>query len=71
MCVPHGEKIMRSGHEKFKTIWRHRMWIWFILTSIIISLLVMLFSGSLQIKWDMHADATFDEFCLCGLGVRH
>lgn len=38
------------------------MWIWFILTSIIICLLVMLFSGSLQIKWNMHADATFDEF---------
>ena len=38
------------------------MWIWFILTSIIISLLVMLFSGSLQIKRNMRADAPLDEF---------
>jgi CubicO group peptidase (beta-lactamase class C family) len=38
------------------------MWIWFILTSIIISFLVMLFSGSLQIKRNMHADAQLDEF---------
>jgi CubicO group peptidase (beta-lactamase class C family) len=40
----------------------HMMWIWFILTSIIISLLIMLFSGSLQIKRDMRADAPLDEF---------
>src|SRR5690554_1954129 len=39
-----------------------RMWIWFILTSVIISLLVMLFSGSLQIKRNMHADVPLDEF---------
>lgn len=38
------------------------MWIWFILTSLIISLLVMLFSGSLQIKRNMRADAPLDEF---------
>ncbi len=38
------------------------MWIWFILTSVIISLLVMLFSGSLQIKRNMHADVPLDEF---------
>lgn len=38
------------------------MWIWFILISILISLLVMLFSGSLQIKRNMRADATLDEF---------
>mgnify|MGYP003582069384 CR=1 FL=1 len=40
----------------------HRMWIWFILTSIIISLILMLFSGNLQIKRNMRADATLDEF---------
>ena len=37
-------------------------WIWFTLTSIIISLLVMLFSGSLQIKRNMRADAPLDVF---------
>lgn len=37
------------------------MWIWFILTSIIISLLVMLFSGSLQIKRNIRTDASLDE----------
>jgi CubicO group peptidase (beta-lactamase class C family) len=35
---------------------------WFILTSIIISLLVMLFSGSLQIKRNLRAHASLDEF---------
>ncbi len=38
------------------------MWIWFILTSIIISLLVMLLSGSLQMGRNMRADAPLDEF---------
>ncbi len=38
------------------------MWIWFILIFIIISLLVMLFSGSMQIKRSMRADAPLDEF---------
>lgn len=40
----------------------HRMWIWFILLSILISLLVALLSSSLQIKRNMRADATLDEF---------
>jgi CubicO group peptidase (beta-lactamase class C family) len=40
----------------------HRMWIWFIFTSIIISLLVMLLSGSLQMGRKMRADAPLDEF---------
>ena len=40
----------------------HRMWIWFILTSIIISLLVMPLSGSLQMGRNMRADAPLDEF---------
>lgn len=35
---------------------------WFILTSIIISLLVMLFSGSLQIMRNLRAHAPLDEF---------
>ena len=38
------------------------MWIWFILTSIIISLLVMPLSGSLQMGRNMRADAPLDEF---------
>lgn len=38
------------------------MWIWFILTSIIISLLVMLLSGSMQIGRNMRSDAPLDEF---------
>lgn len=38
------------------------MWIWFILLSILISLLVALLSGSLQTKRNMHADAPLDEF---------
>ena len=38
------------------------MWIWFTLISIIISLLVMLFSGNLQIKRNMRVDAPLDEF---------
>ncbi len=40
----------------------HRMWIWFILLSILISLLVALLSSSLQIKRNMRANATLDEF---------
>ncbi|HHX72786.1 MAG TPA: serine hydrolase [Clostridiales bacterium] len=40
----------------------HRMWTWFILTSIVISLFVMLFSSSLQIKRNMPADVPLDEF---------
>jgi CubicO group peptidase (beta-lactamase class C family) len=48
--------------KKSRFLGVHRMWIWFILTSIIISLLVMLFSGSLQIKRNMRADAPLDEF---------
>src|SRR5690554_5779584 len=40
----------------------HRRWIWFILTSIIISLLVMPLSGSLQMGRNMRADAPLDEF---------
>lgn len=53
---------MRFKYEKIKIYWEYRMWIWFILTSIIISLLVMLFSGSLQIKRNLRADAPLDEF---------
>jgi CubicO group peptidase (beta-lactamase class C family) len=60
--VPRSEKIMRCEYENIKNPWDHRMWIWFILTSIIISLLIMLFSGSLQIKRNMRADTLFDEF---------
>jgi CubicO group peptidase (beta-lactamase class C family) len=48
--------------KKLRILGGHGMWIWFILTSIIISLLVMLFSGSLQIKRNMRADAPLDEF---------
>jgi len=40
----------------------YRMWKWFILTSAIISVLIILFSGSLQIKRNMHADVPLDEF---------
>lgn len=53
---------MRFKYEKIKIYWEYRMWIWFILTSIIISLLVMLFSGSLQTKRNLRADAPLDEF---------
>jgi CubicO group peptidase (beta-lactamase class C family) len=38
------------------------MWIWFIPISILISLLVMLFSDSLPIKRNMSADAPLDKF---------
>jgi CubicO group peptidase (beta-lactamase class C family) len=48
--------------KKLRILRGHRMWIWFSLTSIIISLLVMLFSGSLQIKRNMRADVPLDEF---------
>lgn len=40
----------------------YRIGIWFILLSILISLLVALLSGSLQIKRNMRADAPLDEF---------
>ena len=48
--------------KKSRFLGVHRIWIWFILTSIIISLLVMLFSGSLQIKRNIRAYAPLDEF---------
>jgi hypothetical protein len=38
------------------------MWIWFIPTSIIISLAIMLSSGSLQIKQAMRTNAPLEEF---------
>lgn len=60
--MPPGEKIMRCKYEKSRILGGHRMWIWFILLSILISLLVALLSGSLQTKRNMHADAPLDEF---------
>jgi CubicO group peptidase (beta-lactamase class C family) len=48
--------------KKSRFLGVHRMWTWFILTSIVISLFVMLFSGSLQIKRNMPADVPLDEF---------
>ncbi|MEA4969144.1 MAG: serine hydrolase domain-containing protein [Candidatus Pelethousia sp.] len=48
--------------KREKILGGYRMWIWFILISILISLLVMLFSDSLQIKRNMSADAPLDEF---------
>ena len=53
---------MRCKYEKIRILGDHRMWIWFIFISVIISLFVMLFSGSLQIKRNMRADAPLDEF---------
>lgn len=43
-------------------LFEHKMWAWFILTSIVIGLLLALFSGSLQIKRNIRADAPLDEF---------
>jgi CubicO group peptidase (beta-lactamase class C family) len=40
----------------------HKVWAWFILLSILISLLLALFSGSLQIKHAMCAGVPLDEF---------
>lgn len=40
----------------------HKIWAWFILLSILISLLLALFSGSLQIKRTMRADVPLNEF---------
>ncbi|MGI6513969.1 MAG: serine hydrolase domain-containing protein [Syntrophomonadales bacterium] len=40
----------------------HKIWAWFILLSIVIGLLLALFSGSLQIKRTMGADMPLDEF---------
>lgn len=48
--------------KKSRILGGHWMCIWVILTSIIISLLVMLLSGSLQIKRNMRADVPLDEF---------
>lgn len=48
--------------KKSRIFESHRMWIWFIFISILISLFVMLFSGSLQIKRNMRAVALLDEF---------
>lgn len=48
--------------KKSRFLGDHKMWIWFILTSIIISLLVLLFSGGLQIKRNLRIDAPLDEF---------
>jgi CubicO group peptidase (beta-lactamase class C family) len=45
-----------------KIIGGHRMWLWVIILCILISFLVALLSGSLQIKRNMRADATLDEF---------
>jgi CubicO group peptidase (beta-lactamase class C family) len=43
-------------------LFEHKIWAWFILVSIVIGLLLALFSGSLQIKRTMGADMTLDEF---------
>lgn len=48
--------------KKIRILEGHRIWVWFILLSILISLLVALLSSSLQIKRNMRADATLDEF---------
>jgi CubicO group peptidase (beta-lactamase class C family) len=40
----------------------HKIWAWFILLSIVIGLLLALFSGSLQFKRPMGADMPLDEF---------
>ena len=40
----------------------HKIGAWFILLSIVISLLLALFSGSLQIKRTMRAGVPLDEF---------
>ncbi|NLY72045.1 MAG: beta-lactamase family protein, partial [Clostridiales bacterium] len=50
--------------KKSRMLEGHRIWIWFILISILISLLVALLSGSLQIKRNMRADTPHDEFKL-------
>ena len=40
----------------------HKIWVWFILLSVVIGLLVSLFSGSLHIKRTMRADAPLEDF---------
>lgn len=45
-----------------KIIEGKKIWIWFISIFIICSLLVLLLSGSLQIKQNINTDATLDEF---------
>jgi CubicO group peptidase (beta-lactamase class C family) len=48
--------------KTIKIIGRLRMWAWFILLSILICFLVVLFSGSLQIKHNIRTNAPLDEF---------
>ena len=48
--------------KKSKFLEAYRMWIWFIFISLIISLLVMMISGSLQSKRNLRAHVPLDEF---------
>jgi CubicO group peptidase (beta-lactamase class C family) len=48
--------------KKLNILGGHKMWIWFSFIFILISLLVVLFSGSLQIKRNMRANASLEEF---------
>ena len=61
-CSYRSEQIMRCKYEKIKNFWELQDVDMVYPTSVIISLLVMLFSGSLQIKRNMHADVPLDEF---------
>ncbi|HHT17315.1 MAG TPA: beta-lactamase family protein [Papillibacter sp.] len=48
--------------KKSGTLASRRMWIWFIVLTVLMSLLVMLFSGNLQIKGTMRTGAPLSEF---------
>jgi CubicO group peptidase (beta-lactamase class C family) len=48
--------------KKSGTLAGRRMWIWFIVLTVLMSLLVMLFSGNLQIKGTMRTGAPLSEF---------
>jgi CubicO group peptidase (beta-lactamase class C family) len=56
------ENIIGVSMKKSRILEGYRIWIWFIIISILISLLVALLSGSLQIKRSMRADAPLGEF---------
>ena len=63
MSVSHIERWKKVPITQNTVLFQgHKIRAWFILLSILISLLLALFSGSLQIKRTMGADMTLDEF---------
>lgn len=61
--MSHEHLFINGVNMKYIKIFEgRRMWAWFILLSILISLLVAMFSGSLQIKRNIHAGAPLEIF---------